>query len=241
MGVNIIGDIAGQYDALMRLVDKMPPGKIVLVGDIIDRGPDSKRVVDWAMANATVVAGNHEQMMIDFFSRTEAQMTAMHRGHYWRYNGGEETLMSYGVPEADIRSRNSYELQQFARAFVPKEHVEWMRSRPLFYQEPGLLVTHAPVSSSFADWTEALKDDGHYEYGRYITWCRRPPCQRPFFQVFGHNSDWGLSYFATGEEGQSFRSDDEVDNAWAVCLDHSFMKVLTAITWPEKRIIQVPF
>ena len=69
MTYNIIGDIAGRFDELMLLLAKMPEAdKVILVGDMVDRGPKSKEVIEWAMNNPNVIAikGNHEDMMVDF-------------------------------------------------------------------------------------------------------------------------------------------------------------------------------
>lgn len=76
--LDIIGDIHGQYEALQNLLHylgytpagKHPQGrKLVLVGDLVDRGPDSPAVLDWfrnahAAGNAFMVLGNHELNLI---------------------------------------------------------------------------------------------------------------------------------------------------------------------------------
>ena len=51
----IIGDVHGEYDLLMKLTKKLPKGrKLCFVGDLIDRGPDSKKVVDFVTKNRHV-------------------------------------------------------------------------------------------------------------------------------------------------------------------------------------------
>ena len=64
--VNIISDIAGNYKTLMALLEKMPQDEeIISVGDMVDRGPRSKEVIEFFMnnENATAIMGNHEHMM----------------------------------------------------------------------------------------------------------------------------------------------------------------------------------
>ena len=120
---NIISDIAGRYDELIDLLAIMPPcDKIILVGDLIDRGPKSKEVVELAMSmpNAITVKGNHELMMVE-----AAEGNTMDH----LYNGGKATLKSYGIT-------NAYK--------YPKSHIDWMRNLLLKFEAPGLLVTHAP-------------------------------------------------------------------------------------------------
>ena len=65
----IVGDIGGQKDAFDRLI-KGWKRKIVLVGDLNDRGPKSKQMIEWAIKNeknVTTLHSNHGHMMVDFF------------------------------------------------------------------------------------------------------------------------------------------------------------------------------
>ena len=67
-----IGDIHGCFNALTTMADAIqfrPDDLIVLLGDYIDRGPDSKRVVDWILEQRSVLnfialRGNHEAMIL---------------------------------------------------------------------------------------------------------------------------------------------------------------------------------
>ena len=66
---NIIGDVHGEYKTLMALLKKMPDYQPLFLGDMIDRGPDSKKVLDFAMKHGKAVLGNHEHMMIDAYRK----------------------------------------------------------------------------------------------------------------------------------------------------------------------------
>jgi len=103
--VYAVGDIHGRLDLLSRIVDKIErhadllgveEPTIVFLGDYIDRGPQSKEVVDFILKemprgfDIVCLRGNHEQMMLDFLDDAE-------RGYGWCMNGGTETLRSYGV------------------------------------------------------------------------------------------------------------------------------------------------
>ncbi len=65
----VIGDVHGHYDALIKLLAAIAPDKqdgVYFVGDLIDRGPDSARVVDFVMKHSYhCLLGNHEQMMLE--------------------------------------------------------------------------------------------------------------------------------------------------------------------------------
>ena len=84
---NIISDIAGNFDALLRLLTKMPDDEVISLGDMVDRGPDSKAVINWFMSNGRAVIGNHEHMMLD-----HCRQTGFYEKGMWELNGGDATL-----------------------------------------------------------------------------------------------------------------------------------------------------
>lgn len=188
---NIIGDIAGRYTELLALVNKMPKNKIILVGDLVDRGPDSRKVIEWAMNNPNVLTlkGNHEDMMVDAFNGNLGDHV---------YNGGKQTLASYS-----INHPSEY----------PEGHIEWLRTRPVFFEDDGLFVSHAP-------WL-ATCDLGEVYFQFAQLWNREPPVRRPgVFQVFGHNHIMQ-------------KYDD-----YAICIDDCGHRVLTGLVWPTLEIYQ---
>jgi serine/threonine protein phosphatase 1 len=95
-----IGDIHGYADVLARLLELVQPGpddEIITVGDYVDRGPDSKRVLDMLIelnrtGRLTALRGNHDFMM----SKARGNDPDDYFG--WLCCGGIETLQSYGLP-----------------------------------------------------------------------------------------------------------------------------------------------
>ena len=64
----IIGDVHGMYDALLALLKQIPKSsEVIFVGDLIDRGKDSKKVVELVKNNYKAVLGTHEDAFIRFF------------------------------------------------------------------------------------------------------------------------------------------------------------------------------
>ncbi len=182
--MNVIGDIAGQYKALIALVDKMPKDEIVLVGDLVDRGPQSKEVIEWAMKNATVVCGNHEHMMVDFLEETSAYDNGL-----WLMNGGVATLDSYGMTPKDHGDPEN------CKKFIPKEHIEWLKDLPLYIKRGEFLVSHAPVSRIGLDF--ACSNLMNPEIS--IFWNRFEPIEiENIIQITGHNAHWGYRKFFNG-------------------------------------------
>jgi serine/threonine protein phosphatase 1 len=106
--VYAIGDIHGHSETLRRLVGKILAeaqawkGKtdIVFVGDYVDRGPDSRGVVELLLGLPETVSphfirGNHEQALLDFLNDPTDYLM-------WQRFGADETLLSYGVPPPDV-------------------------------------------------------------------------------------------------------------------------------------------
>lgn len=163
MKINIIADIAGRFDELQELLAKMPEADLVLsVGDMMDRGAQSKQVIDWFMSNpkAEAVYGNHEDLMVQGVKHGDKNT--------WLYNGGYNTLDSY----TDVDGNTD----------VPVEHIEWLEKRPMYFQTDDLFVSHAPVTS--------LKNIPSDPYSRdhFFIWNRFEPSKpQNKFLVNGHN------------------------------------------------------
>lgn len=170
MKINIIGDIAGRYDELVELLAKMPEADLILsVGDMMDRGPKSREVIQWfmeqsALGKAEAVYGNHEDLMY--------QGVTQGATHMWLYNGGAQTIRSYA--EDDVQSLDEI--------LIDADHIEWLSKRPMYFQTDDLFVSHAPITS--------LKYVPQDPYGRdhYFIWNRFEPSKpQDKFMVHGHN------------------------------------------------------
>jgi serine/threonine protein phosphatase 1 len=145
-----IGDVHGLSERLERLYDAIladiaetgVEAVIIHLGDYVDRGPDSRGVIDRVRAlerhaeifNASVTAllGNHERMMLDAFDETSDEAET-----FWLSNGGDETLRSYGVEPDDSEWR----------AAIDPIHLSWLRERPTLFLDPlmGLAFVHAGI------------------------------------------------------------------------------------------------
>lgn len=137
-GVRIyaIGDVHGRLDLLERLIDRIredlrvrTPARVelILLGDLIDRGPDSAGVVERAMALASddefhvsVLAGNHEEVFLRALAGDARAMKLLVR------IGGRATLTSYGVTDAEYGELDYPELTALLAERVPPEHVAFI-------------------------------------------------------------------------------------------------------------------
>lgn len=156
----VIGDVHGCAGLLDRLVSriaqdqshlKAPQADMVFVGDYVDRGPNSRAVIDRLIAlssasdsRITCLGGNHEDMCVTFLDGSGDE------GAIWLANGGRETLLSYGlqVPQRLIKPQEFDALRSAARAAVPQSHLDWLRARPVFWTSGDVIVVHAAFESS---------------------------------------------------------------------------------------------
>lgn len=170
----IIADIAGEFDALMRLVAQVPEDTVKLsLGDMCDRGPKSKEVFEYFMGgpDRRALQGNHENMLLAYYD--DIPRSLYDRG-VWMRNGGGATLASFGETDG----------------FIQQEVRNWLKSLPLFYETDDLLVSHAP----WPDYIERRTDLSNGEVFEAV-WNREAPLDIGKLQVFGHNSHWGLTSF----------------------------------------------
>lgn len=92
----IISDIHGCYKTMRKLLRKCPrEDDVYLLGDMVDRGPDSRSVLEWARSSAQgCVMGNHDHMMVDSLTGGGQYDPGL-----WEHNGGDTTIESFGSDE----------------------------------------------------------------------------------------------------------------------------------------------
>lgn len=123
----ILGDIHGAYFTLIRLLNRAPKGlKVVFHGDLIDRGPHSRKVVEFAMENKILtVKGNHEDLLLAYSKHRNRGYTARCASYYdwdvWLRNGGWDTLGNW--PNFDEKGRRDGEC-------IPDDVLLWMAALP---------------------------------------------------------------------------------------------------------------
>jgi serine/threonine protein phosphatase 1 len=134
-----IGDIHGcsvALDRLLQAVAPTPDDLLITLGDYVDRGPDTKGVLDRLMAlhrtgRLIALMGNHEEMLLDAVTGPEKL-----RCNLWRGCGGNQTLASYGTVQGSAADMN----------LIPPEHWQFLRECCRdWYETPTHLFVHANV------------------------------------------------------------------------------------------------
>ena len=167
-----IGDIHGQLDKLKRahvLIDadraevEDDTAPLVHIGDLPDRGPDTRGVIDFLMTGQAagepwvVLKGNHDRMMAWFLETPPRRDHCLRPELEWPHPrlGGLETLASYGV---DISAGRSFdELHRNAVAQVPGAHREYLAALPTSFRFGELFFCHAGIRPGIA--LEAQQED----------------------------------------------------------------------------------
>ncbi len=141
-----IGDVHGEIDKLDRLLEHIRVDaarlkaayRIVFLGDLIDRGPDSRAVIERAMqatqtGEALTLKGNHEELMLHAYGNTESIGV-----YFWAENGGDETISSYMQANG---------VHDDWRDAIDKVHVHWLRSLPVMIRDEarGIIFVHAGI------------------------------------------------------------------------------------------------
>jgi serine/threonine protein phosphatase 1 len=132
-----IGDIHGCLDKLLALMDLLDvdwaQDTVVFMGDYVDRGPDSKGVVEHVLEmrrhhdRVVCLAGNHESMFLNYLDRREEEI--------FLANGGRSTLKSYGISPDE----------QDRRARLPLKHLQFFETLIPCYETENYVFVHAGV------------------------------------------------------------------------------------------------
>ena len=221
--IYIIGDVHGCIKTLKVLVSQLPKdAKIVLVGDLVDRGVNSKNVIEFVRTNNyKCVIGNHEEMFIENTKIGQTNIKKLLLSLWYRSSGGYETFKSYNSDISNIQLQDD---------------LKWLSNLPYYLEYPNikdengryLVVSHSAVGKYWK-----YKDYEYVSYDfkiflKHITWNRDGTIDdNPnIFNIFGHTPV----------------SDIDITNSYAnidtgcVYSDGDLLGNLTAIEFPSKKI-----
>jgi len=240
----VIGDIHGFYQSFISLIDELNLGgndRVVLLGDLIDRGPNSYGVVHTARTNEQIfcVKGNHEAMMAENFSLEGLQDPNIDL-LVWIKNGGDTTVRSY------LNAFNNVLTQPDHQAMKKqiKDDNEWIETLPLHIVLKEWRLVHAGYKPNLP-----LDEQTEDEY----LWIRKEfhevsePVDHQRTVVFGHTPTASLPGHDEQSWGKVWRSEVCLNNARPAaigldtCLYHAkqgMPAVLTAFNLQDGRVVQ---
>ncbi len=150
--VYAIGDIHGRLDLFERLIQAIEEDDqqgdsanttVILLGDLVDRGPHSRGVIDRAITwqgerNVRCLMGNHEEMFLTSLDEEKALR------HFIRV-GGKETILSYGLDYPKYQQATVSELLEMVQEIVPQEHRDYLESMEDMIEMGDYVFVHAGI------------------------------------------------------------------------------------------------
>jgi serine/threonine protein phosphatase 1 len=210
----VIGDVHGHYKALCSLLEGIGvdnDDQVYFLGDLIDRGPDSAKVVDLVINNDyKCILGNHEVMLLDALGKEQINNLAFQA---WLQNGGNATVVSYG------------------HRMPPEEHLEWMKSLPFYFDLGDYWLVHAGI-----DPRKSIKQQSPEEF----CWIRDKfhRSTQPYFEdktiIIGHTITFTFNGIEPGKVVQGNGWLDIDTGAY-----HHIQGWLTALELNESMVYQV--
>lgn len=221
----VIGDVHGRYDLLQKLITKLPKDvKLIFVGDLIDRGTQSKEVVKFVRENNyPCVRGNHEQFMIEqglldgqpprYFGGDKYELWMSSNG------GGKKTLQSYGIGENRYEYEDIATQQQSENLNQFYADIDWMKTLPHYIELDDCIVNDRKVVISHSCISKLWNDKNTDTFNEYVRENRDDPKDiKGIFNVYGHQ----------------YKEVVEMTN-FSACIDTSGAQTLTAIEIPSLK------
>jgi len=149
-----IGDVHGRLDLMVDLLAKIKADNeargaaktyLVFLGDLVDRGPDSRGVIDHLINHPpryhrnVFLKGNHEEFFLNVIEGKEEDAKR------WLTYGGAECAESYGMGAGWLLNATQGELLQRLKREVPKEHVEFLSNMADTFRFGDYLFVHAGI------------------------------------------------------------------------------------------------
>lgn len=186
--VYAIGDIHGRDDLFARLIEKIEADNasrgqafttLILLGDLVDRGPDSASVIERALRldapfdKVSLLIGNHEECFL-------AALTGeLRRVRYFVRIGGDATIKSYWGDDAAYAAASFEEVAERLPHLVPQRHVDFLGRGEDMIQIGDYVFVHAGVRPGVPLERQQLSDlrwireefiEGQHDHGATIVY-----------------------------------------------------------------------
>lgn len=254
---NVVGDLEGRVKTLKALLEKMPKDADLLsLGDVNDRGPSTKELIEFLMKNGETVASNHGHMMTEAWK--QSAMPGAHPLYYpldiWpEFNGGIDTVRSYAPVDWNGQVTKFHE-------FIPESHIKFLENCPAYIETDDFIMSHAPIRGKVtADEASNLgngftdsfdwKSETSIIWNRYVPHTPNPKLMGKI-NVFGHNSSNAVKLFTTQFPHGIKVDQEKFEEVWlkreeypvyAIGLDTSGGKILTGLHLPTLTLYTQEF
>ena len=225
----VIGDIHGKFNKLKKLLKEIPKGDtICFVGDLIDRGEDSRKVIKLIKDKKYYcVKGNHEEVMIDSIKDNN-----MESFQFWVRIGGYSTIRNYIKIDKNHYRRPDILLEKVRLNKSIKSDVKWLSKLPIiikfnFKKKKPLYVSHAGIKL-FRNDSDIKKNNSE----NYILWNKYTQEKVGFaVNIHGHT-------IISKEKMKISKSQIDVDTG-AFLNKKNGKGFLTAIQYPSLKTIHI--
>ncbi|MGQ8873309.1 metallophosphoesterase [Paenibacillus sp. TSA_86.1] len=182
----VISDIHGchaEFKQLLEIVNYNPAqDRLILIGDYVSRGPDSKKVVDLVIElvhenGAIALQGNHDQRFVRVIKNQASEKEVSK----FFDKGGRETLQSYCQTNIVENSYHMKEVQDFVMDQF-SHHIDFLKDLPYFYEDDEYIYVHAGLNPLVSSLSE--QDPHDLLYIKEYFYTNKNPMDKII--IFGH-------------------------------------------------------
>lgn len=180
----VVGDVHGCYEQLVKLLSHWNKEKeqLVFLGDLIDRGENSLKVLQLAMKlqkenGAVVLGGNHEELFLAWLD------SPVNGKEAYYFQGGINTLSSFGIDPL-------YYDPVMVACFIRRNYasvLQFLKELPDYYETENHIFAHAGINLQFENWRNTrsrdfkwIRSSFHYgknETGKVVIFGHTPTCR----------------------------------------------------------------
>ncbi|MCZ0964364.1 metallophosphoesterase [Paracoccus benzoatiresistens] len=155
----LLGDLHGRLDCLEQFLllrqRHFPSATLIVLGDMIDRGPDSAgvlaRLQDATTGGAICLKGNHEEMLLAAIANPEDNLST------WLRHGGRQAAASFGIDEYVLEQLPAVEAAALLREQIGAATLDWLSGLPLNYRSGNVVAVHAGLDPAHPLACQAAK------------------------------------------------------------------------------------